>query len=70
MPLSKDSLFPFGKYLRTRVEDVPASYLMWAHGEIRKLAPNKRRFDQTLVFKYVESNIEALREKALIEIKK
>jgi phage I-like protein len=60
MPLEDASLMPYGKYKDQKMIDVPASYLLWMHEQIRKMAPNKRSLQQKLVFDYVKTNYQAL----------
>lgn len=52
-----DTLMPFGKYQGKKLEDVPASYLLWLEGELR------RDYWRDLQ-RYIKDNYEALKLQA------
>lgn len=49
MTLKDDSLMPFGKYKNHRMDEVPASYLDWLHGQ-------DWIHEWPLVLEYIEEN--------------
>lgn len=51
--LKDDDLMPFGKFQNTKMEDVPAWYLLW-------LKDQKPRVGDKLVRDYIEENLDAL----------
>jgi uncharacterized protein (DUF3820 family) len=53
MALYDDSPMPFGKYKGDKMENVPASYLIWLYDE------NKCN---NYVRKYIEDNLDVLKE--------
>ena len=51
--MDDNSIMPFGKYQGKRMEDVPASYLLWLYSE-NKTFSNLRD--------YIEDNLEVLQK--------
>lgn len=49
--LTDDSPMPFGKYKGTRMEDVPANYLLWLHNQ---------NCQHVEVAQYIRENLTAL----------
>lgn len=67
VPLTDDSLMPFGKHRGTKMERVPANYLLWLVEEMRRhrLPTNpKHEADQNDVAAYVNANRDALEKEA------
>lgn len=67
VPLTDDSLMPFGKHRGTKMEAVPASYLLWLVEEMRRhrLPTNpKHEADQNDVVAYVNANRNVLEKEA------
>jgi uncharacterized protein (DUF3820 family) len=68
MKLEDDSLMPFGKHEGDKMEDIPASYLLWLHGQltdkINDYNSGKRtRFltkVQYAVYLYIQENYDVL----------
>lgn len=52
-----DTIMPFGKYKDKKLSDVPASYLLWLEGTLR-------RDDWRDLQRYIKDNYEALKLQA------
>ena len=53
-PLTDDSPMPFGKYSQHRMEDVPASYLIWFKENVAPTYANQGVHD------YIDDNMNVL----------
>lgn len=56
MRFADDSPMPFGKFKGKPLKDVPASYLIWLHGEMLD------NDDKVALFRYLEANKTALEQ--------
>lgn len=59
MPMTDDSIMPFGKYKDEKLINVPASYLLWLNAQWDDKPPERDR-DKELK-KYIEDNLDVLR---------
>lgn len=56
--LTDETIMPWGKYKGEELQDVPASYLVWLEGEIRKNDRNTEFHNGLLV--YIDENRDVL----------
>ena len=59
--MNDNSRMPFGKYVNEKMANVPAHYLLWLHKESKCFGELK---------KYIEDNLDVLREEIDMEVKK
>lgn len=58
--LTDESKMPFGKFKDTRMDQVPASYLLWLEGNISETFHKNRTLTQKELLKYIEENKQVL----------
>ena len=58
--LTDETIMPWGKYKGEELQDVPASYLVWLEGEIRKNDRNTEFNNGLLV--YIDENRDVLKK--------
>jgi len=51
---------PFGKHVGTKLENVPADYLLWMYDNIKEKHVTKRSFNEKELLKYIEDNKDVL----------
>lgn len=56
--LTDESIMPYGKYKDKALEDVPASYLLWLEGQLKKHHGNSKF--NILLLDYIEDNRDEL----------